>query len=138
MIYGFLFTKKTSIFQFYVLQSTVFRAAVYLYIIRMCSIDNSLSPNFFPSSLKLGACYITSQWGELKVKLHWVELHFFALFLFSFCLKNCFFRFHFFSWWKIKFPLEKSNQSETWIGGKKLLVKLYIYSEWTFLSRKKT
>ena len=73
---------------------------------------------------------------ESKIELSWTA--FFTLFLFSFCLKNCFFLFHFFSWWKIKFPLEKSNQSETWIGDNKLLVKLHKYSAWTFLSPKKT
>ena len=36
---------------------------------RICSIDNFLSPIFFPYLYSyITACYITGQWGEFKVK----------------------------------------------------------------------
>ena len=38
----------------------------------------------------------------------------------------CFYHFHFFFWWSIKFPEQHTNQSETWIGGFQLSVALYI------------
>ena len=38
--------------------------------------------------------------------------------------KNCFYHFHFFFWWSIKFPQENINQSEIEIGDKYLSVEL--------------
>ena len=37
----------------------------------------------------------------------------------------CFYHFHFFFWWSIKFPQQHINQSETWIGGVQMSVELY-------------
>ena len=60
-----LLKKQTFNFTFYKLQ---FSGQLYLYIMRMCSIDNFLLPNFLPLSLKLGACHVTGQWDKFKVK----------------------------------------------------------------------
>ena len=52
-------------------------------ILRVCSTDNFLSPIYCPWSLKFGACYITVQWVEFRVKNA------------TLCLqKNCFYHFH--------------------------------------------
>ena len=37
----------------------------------------------------------------------------------------CFYHFHFFFWWSIKFPQQHINQSETWTGGVQMSVELY-------------
>ena len=43
-----------------------------------------------------------------------------------FSSKNlCFYHFHFFFWWSIKFPQQNINQSETGTDDKKLSVELY-------------
>ena len=80
----------------------------------------------FSVSLKFQACYITGQWGEFTVKN--ATLHVLILFwhFFLFLIKKlCFFRFHFFFLWSIKFPPQNINQSETETGDKKLSVQLY-------------
>ena len=63
----------------------------------------------FFASLKFGACYITGKWGKFRVQ----NVTFFC----CFSSKNlCFYHFHFFFWWSIKFPQQNINQSETGTG----------------------
>ena len=58
----------------------------------------------------------------------------FLAFCCCFSLKNvCFFHFHFLFWWSIEFLQQNINQSETWIGDKKLSVELYVW--WIKLAR---
>ena len=80
----------------------------------------------FSVSLKFRVCYTTGQWGEFIVKnansyLHILSWYFFAVFH----KKMCFYHFHFFFWWSIKFPQEYINQSEIEIGDTKLSEELY-------------
>ena len=63
----------------------------------------------FSVSLKFGACYITGQWGEFKIKKATLCFH-------------SFFFFFFFIWWGIKF-LQKNKKG---LGGTKLSVELYV------------
>ena len=73
--------------------------------------------------------YITSQWGEFRVNNATLCLHVPFWYFFCFSSKNlCFYHFHFFFWWAIKFPQQSINQLETGIGDKKLSVKLYVNS----------
>ena len=69
---------------------------------------------YFSVSLKFGACYITGQWCEFRIKNA-----FFVLFHYKISV--------FFFWWSIKFPPQNINQLETGIGGPKLSVELYVY-----------
>ena len=68
----------------------------------MCSNDNFLSPIFLFVSLKFRACYITGEWGEVRVKNATLYLHipfwlFLLLLLLLFSFKTlCFHHFHFF------------------------------------------
>ena len=50
----------------------------------------------------------------------------FLAYFYCFSSQNlCFYHFHFFFWWSIKFPQQNINQSETWISGFQLSVELY-------------
>ena len=57
--------------------------------------------------------------------LPYVYMYFLCIFLY-FSLKNlCFYHFHFFCWWSIKFLEQDINQTETGIGDKKFSVEMY-------------
>ena len=84
--------------------------------------------HIFSVSVKFGACYITGQWGEFKVKIATICLHklfwyFFVVFHHKIFIKFLSFLFFFCS--SLKFPQQNINQSEAWIGGFELSVELY-------------
>ena len=92
--------------------------------------DKTMPLLYFSVSLKFGACYITGQWGEFRVKNATLCFH-----LLFWDFPCCFspynlglYHFHFFLWWSIKFPQHNINQSETGIGNLKLPVELYVNS----------
>ena len=95
-------------------------------MLRECFHAQSLVTYIFSVSLKFGACYI-SQWGELRVKNATLCLHlFFGIVSCCFSSRNwCFYHFHVFFWWTIKFSQQNINQSELGISNKKLSVELY-------------
>ena len=81
--------------------------------------------------LKFGACYITGQWGDFRVKNATIRLHihfcyfFFVVFHHKICVFIIFISFF---WYSLKFPQQNINQSEMWIGGFQLSVELYAWS----------
>ena len=84
----------------------------HLYFLRICKVWSMLHQG---------------QWNEFRIKKAILCLYIlFSLFFSFFIKKLCFYYFHFFSWWSIKFPQQNINQSETRIGDEKLSVELYV------------
>ena len=78
----------------------------------------------FSVSLKFEAYYIMDQWQWVQSKeCYFMFTFIFWAFVVVFHQKVCFYHFHSFFWWSIKFL--NIDQSKTRIGEKKLSVELY-------------